>query len=214
MEREPTPEWLERESSLDEVYMACLGWFVHAFASTEAMLFRLLVAHAGLTAAEGASVFSGVRMKPAMDSLNRLLEARGMTAEKETLARPFNQLSLISAVRDDILHHGTQEDDLGSLYVSNAERKHLPERATTRAVSTIDLMRMFRDLQEIEVHLVAGMLRASGHRREARRYFQRLSEPWLYKPPSPPPRQDKPRPPRQARTNPPRSSRAKSDPQK
>lgn len=205
MEREPTPEWLERESSLDEVYMACLGWFVHAFASTEATLFRLLVAHAGLTAAEGASVFSGVRMKPAMDSLNRLLEARGLTAEKEALARPFSQLSLISSVRDDILHHGTEEDDRGSLYVSNAERKHLPERATTRTVSTDDLIRMFHDLHEIEVHLVAGMFRATGHRREARRYFARLAEPWLYKPPPPRPRQDTSRRPRRARQPPPGS---------
>jgi len=208
MDREPTPEWLERESALDEVYMACLGWFVHAFASTESMLFRLLVEKTGLSGPEGAAVFSGVRMKPAMDALNRLFEARGMILEKEALARPFAQLGAISSIRDDILHYGTEEDDLGALYVSNASKKHLPERATTRPVSTEDLIRMVHDLREIELHFVASMFRTSKKaRRFAGLYTRRLAEPWQYKQRGQPPpqggsRQRHPKPKRRPQPSP------------
>lgn len=210
MEREPTPEWLDRESALDEVYMAGLGWFVHAFASTESTLFRLLVEKSGLTAAEGAAVFSGVRMKPAMDALNRLFEAKGMTLEQEALKRPFKQLSDISAVRDDILHYGTEEDEFGVLFVSNAVKKHLPERVTNRSVSFDDLNRMVHDLRDIELHFAASMFRTAvepSRRRMAALYTQRLAEPWLYKPPPPPSPQGgkRQRPPKQK--PPPRSSR-------
>ena len=184
MEREPTPEWLERESALDEVYMACLGWFVHAFASTESMLFRLLVEKSGLSGTEGAAVFSGLRMKAAMDALNRLFDVRNMTLEREALARPFAQLGAISSIRDDILHYGTEEDDLGGLYVSNLSKKHIPERATTRPVSADDLIRMVHDLRDIEIHFVASMFRTSkkASRRSSGLYTRRLAAPWLYKP--------------------------------
>ncbi|MCA3738055.1 MAG: hypothetical protein IM673_08370 [Phenylobacterium sp.] len=184
MEREPTPEWLERESALDEVYMACLGWFVHAFASTESMLFRLLVEKSGLSGTEGAAVFSGLRMKAAMDALNRLFDVRDMKLEKEALARPFAQLGAISSIRDDLLHYGTEEDDLGGLYVSNVSKKHIPERATTRPVSAQDLIHMVHDLRDIEIHFVASMFRTSkkSSRRTAGLYTNRLASEWQYRP--------------------------------
>ncbi|MFI4973869.1 MAG: hypothetical protein ACHP84_04940 [Caulobacterales bacterium] len=190
MEREPTPEWLDRESALDEVYMACLGWFVHAFASTESMLFRLLAEKTRLSHATAAAVFSGTRMKPAMDAINRLLEAEGRTMEKEALSRPFSHLSDISSIRDDILHYGTEEDEGGQLFVSNMEKKHLPERATTRRVSAVDLINMILDLRDIEVHFVASMFSTAGNSDMLRLYIRRLAEPWQYKPRGSIPRPD------------------------
>lgn len=207
MEREPTPEWLDRESALDEVYMACLGWFVHALAGAESMLFRLLVEKCGLKLETGAAVFSGTRMKPAMDSLNRLFESEGMALEKDALSRPFKHLSEISGVRDDILHFGTDEDD-GGLFVSNATKKHIPERATRRTVSAEDLFAMVRDLQEIELHFVASMFRTRKPRdkKTIALYTRRLAEPWWYKPHAPVPRQDSGRQKNRARKRPPRPS--------
>lgn len=170
--------------------MACLGWFVHAFASTESMLFRLLVEKAGLEPEAGAAVFSGVRMKTAMDAVNRLLESRGMDDEKSALERPFGQLGIISAVRDDILHYGTEEDDFGELFVTNAVKKHLPHRIVIRTVSSVDLLAMTYDLREIELHFVGSMLRTSGSDSEMASLYAswRFAEPWQYKPPAPPPR--------------------------
>jgi hypothetical protein len=205
MDREPPPEWLERESALDEVYMAPLGWFVHAFASAESMLFRLLVEKSGLSASEGAAVFTGLRMKAAVDALNRLFEAKGMELEKDALSRPFKQLGEINSVRDDILHYGTEETDDGELFVTNREKRHLPERSTTRQVSISDLIRMTYDLREIEVHFVASMFRTAKKRdhRMIALYTQRLADPWSYRPRAPVPHRSSGRGKRRAPSPPP-----------
>jgi hypothetical protein len=200
MAQEPPPEWLERESALDEIYMCLLGWFVHAFASTESFLHRLLVYHSGLSPTEGAALFSGLRMKSAMEALNRLFDTQGNDLEKGALSKPFAQLSEINSVRD--------EDDLGELFVSNAERKHIPSRATIRKISSTDLHNMTLDLREIEVHFAASMLRSGGIRRHKTTalYTSRLAEPWRHKPSSRPPPQEKSRKKNQARATRPKAS--------
>lgn len=59
-------------------------------ASKTSTLHRLLVARSGLSSSAGAAVLSGVRMKPAMDTLNGFLESSDHLAEKERLARAFS----------------------------------------------------------------------------------------------------------------------------
>jgi hypothetical protein len=124
--------------------------------------------------------------------------------------RPFKHLGEISSIRDDILHYGTEEDDSGDLFVSNAEKKHLPERATVRRVTVPDLIAMTYDLRDIEVHFAASMFRTATPPRPkmVALYTRRLAEPWLYKPPAPiPPQGVKRRD--QAPKDPPQSSRGK-----
>jgi hypothetical protein len=165
--------------------MCALGWFVHTFAGVESMLHRLLVEKSGLTPSEGAALFSGVRMKGAMDALNRLFETHGQMAEKAALARPFKQLGEISSIRDDLLHYGAQEDTAGE--VSNFQRKHLEDRATTRRVSLEDVVCMTVDLRLIELHFVASMVRTAKRatRKQRALYEPQLQEPWNYTPRAP-----------------------------
>ena len=93
MTNEATPEARATGSAIDDAYLLALGRFVHAFSAVESTMHSLLVYHAGLSMGAGAALLSGVRVKAAMDSLNRLFEYWKNDVERATLLKPFKQLS-------------------------------------------------------------------------------------------------------------------------
>ena len=167
--------------------MLALGVFVHAFARAEGVLHNLLRHHARLSPGAAAALFAGVRMKSAMDAMRRLFEVRGNTTEAEALDRPFKHLNDISSIRDDLLHFGAEEDVFGELFVTNASRKHLPKKATTRRISAADLHAMTVDLDTIRFHFIASVIRRS--RWDSGKFMQAFDRarqrPWRYRPRSP-----------------------------
>ena len=193
MDAEATPWAGRHQTRIERGYLETLGLFVHRFAAAETMLYRLLVIQTGLDSGPAAAILSGLRMKPAMDALNRLFETEGRTDEKDALAPAFKQLGDISSIRDDILHHGTLSDEFGELYVSNVHRKHLAQKATTRRVTTDDLFYMSIDLEVIEAFFVCSMIRTLGSPSDyVREHYERCaSDPWLYKSRAPIPLPDK-----------------------
>jgi len=130
-------------------------------------------------------------MKGAMDAVNRILEYYKMDAAKAALSGPFKHLGDISSMRDDLLHYGAQEDELGELFVSNVQRKHLVERATTRRISVADLGAMTGDLRIICNHFTQSMWPLSEWQwpsEEVRAAYEaEMRAPWRYKPRSPVP---------------------------
>jgi hypothetical protein len=129
---------------------------------------------------------TGVRVKDAIASVDRLSEYWKRDKEKAALQKPFKQLGKILSIRNDLLHYGAQEDDSGELFVTNVERKHLPERATTRRISIVDLEAMTSDLRIIANHFFASMwLRGESDWAETEfvaAFNRELQLPWQYRP--------------------------------
>jgi hypothetical protein len=186
MPNKPTVEAPAKPSAIDDEYLLALGRFVHAFSAAESMLHSLLVHHAGMSKGTGAALLSGVRVKHAMESVNRLFEYWKRDKEKAALQKPFQQLGEILSIRDHLLHYGAQEDESGKLFVTNVERKHLPERATTRLISIVDLEAMTSDLRIIANHFFASMwLRLESDWADPEvvaAFNHELQLPWRYKP--------------------------------
>jgi hypothetical protein len=89
----------------DEKYLIALGLFVEKFAACESML---IVALARLTRCDdptSRAIFSGVRSDTARSHIRRILEARGEPMP-EFLESSFQQLGIISNLRNDLMHYG------------------------------------------------------------------------------------------------------------
>jgi hypothetical protein len=89
----------------DEKYLIALGLFVEKFAACESML---IVALARLTRCDdptSRAIFSGVRSDTARSHIRRILEARGEPMP-EFLESSFQQLGIISTLRNDLMHYG------------------------------------------------------------------------------------------------------------
>jgi hypothetical protein len=178
-------EFKELSDLLDEPYRqywARLGKFIHDFSTIEGLLQSLVHHYAGISDEVGKALFPGLRVDTAKDSIKRLLEMKGDSETLARLAPTFAQISVISGVRNDIVHYGARNTSAG-LTVSNERAAHVPSKVRSQVVSA----RVLEDL-DADLGVVMALL--------VRERFQEFSafataiseqvEPvaWRYKPPA------------------------------
>lgn len=203
---EETPEFLEVRAK----WRSILGEFIEEFAQTEHHLRRLLMRHAGVTEAIGRALFQSGRIAEMKDSINRILDATGNDKAKAGLDPFFAQLSVISSVRNNIMHWGGYQLSSGEFLVTNLHMAPV-EKGRGHRVSAADLEDMLWDLSTISAAFIIARQRVklSGKFRFPVPYP--APKTWRYKPRALPPlgrTPRQPKPPKQG--NPPPPSRGKS----
>lgn len=104
-----------------ELYWMSLGRFIAQFSLVETLLLMLLAFLAKIEPHVGPAILSGTRMDTAKDYIKRLLEAKpDARINMVELNDVFARLTLITRIRNDLLHHGVKEDQVSGLITSNA----------------------------------------------------------------------------------------------
>jgi hypothetical protein len=133
-------------------------------------------------------LFSGSRVKDGIETINSLLEARGLRRTKARLKPAFDQLGEINTTRNNIIHWGAKMDQSAaggpSFIVSN---EHLVRRGRSEkryAIGLATFHEMLADLFKVGVHLSLEMYRDSLTKPIYRKVVRRILKcAWLYKAP-------------------------------
>lgn len=168
----------------DPVYFEALGRFCHEYATLEAVIFNTLRFYAKIPNPMARAVFSGVRVRTAMDFIRRICQIYDPGEEnKNDLKNIFPQLAAITTLRDDILHQGSVLTDDKGRITSNVVRNLTPEKLVERSASTEIVNAATADLRKISLHLVFHQThpRASLAERESVEGCEILSDQWQYK---------------------------------
>lgn len=180
-------------------YWQALGRFIEMFSLVESVMQFALWNYARTPVPTARAIFSGVRVKEAMGLIRRIFDIEANSKDTDTksdLEKVFNQLTTINGLRNDLIHHGSQDD--GEVpegrIISNELWAITPERLRTTPISPEILNDLTFDLVKIIVHLISHhtgrFLRVP--LKEPMR-MEILSAPWRYKPPQQAPRQQKKR---------------------
>lgn len=180
-----------------EDYFQALGLFIHEFAATETLLLEALVEQAGVSKSTARAIFSGVRADTAKAHIKRLREVQG-APEIPTLERAFTQFSLLTDVRNDIVHYGATFRGDWEPHVSNKRGKMPGKERSVLATPTV-LRNMATDLGKIRDMIGAAIL--GWEVRDSNLHWT-----WLYKSPPQDQSQNNRRKRTQAQSIPPESS--------
>ena len=176
-----------------EDYWPALGKFLDVFATVESCMQMVLWHYAKTPTHIARAIFSGVRIKEAISFVNRILEVSTVTPEaKADLAYVFAQLTVITNVRNQIIHHGALPlaGSYDHLVVTNALMALTDSRVTSMSVTGPIIDDLTSDLWKVQAHLSArhfgnkilgddGLPESfSPEEREA------LKAAWHYKPPA------------------------------
>jgi hypothetical protein len=170
-------------------YWQWLGKFISDFSRTEHDLNTALHQFARTENDIGRVLFSGMRVESSIDTINRLLTARGMNRAKARLKKPFEQLGEINKTRNDIVHWGASpmKRRLGEsqqFVVTNARFVQKGRATLAYPVSVEIFLAMSTDLLKISFHIGAEMWRNEIPKSDYRRMFRPiLRAEWQYKPP-------------------------------
>lgn len=135
-------------------YYAALGRFITAMSHTERQLVELVWKEAGLDPPEAPALLYGMRVVPAMNTLERLYEARNKPISTG-LRNAFAQLATINTARNWVVHWGIEIpamdsasnfEGIASLMVSNNHLAHSEASVRRLPVSIADLDAMAYDL--------------------------------------------------------------------
>lgn len=161
-------------------YLTRLGNFVETFAEVEETLHAFLIQLAGLDRLTAVALLSGTRINTDMEFVGRLYDAR-QTKMPPALKKAFDQLTQITAVRNQILHHGsipwsalTENGWVTGRTTSNASRRL---RDPKRYQVSADLLgKLIGDLGSIYMVMtvLAGTNRVEGSTPEE--YLQRFEQ--------------------------------------
>lgn len=168
-------------------YWRALGKFIDEFASIETGMHLLLQQRTRTPLELARAVFSGVRVKDAMDLIRRVAQVRPLepeiAADQEFI---FAQLTLINNIRNDIIHYGASVWMApGEWLVWNWVTALTDKKLRTFRVSPSLLLDLAHDLRKIHVHLVERHLwREPGLPSPfPKRDLALLDAAWRYKPP-------------------------------
>lgn len=144
-----TPEYLATHTK----WCLALGAFLFQCAESEHLMRRLLIRYSGTSESVGRALFHTDRVADMKDTINRILDETERDAAKIDLQPFFSHLTLISGVRNNIVHWGGHQLETGDYLVSNA---HLApfEKMRGHRVSAADLEAMTDDLSTISGALV------------------------------------------------------------
>lgn len=135
-------------------YYEALGRFVDMFARAETAV-TLTLRHYAKTSPEVSKIiFAGTRTNAGSKIIKQIANATGVSQElRKDLEDVFNQLGIITGVRNAVLHYGTEPESvaMGNAIVSDAiKAKGEP---TTFPISPKALNEMTADLNKIIAHL-------------------------------------------------------------
>ena len=161
-------------------YWLSLGRFIHHFAQMEQQVAFLLKLATGADDAVSKSVYSGIRLKMALDCVNRLREMRHQP-ESPYLKRAVEQLGVINAARDMVVHHGATV--MNDLFLVSTERRMVPKKAAREAFPPETLDAMTADLRIINklIFVVQSEYANQDLWDPDGEYAKALVEPWQYK---------------------------------
>jgi hypothetical protein len=187
-----TPEYKAAHAD----WCVALGAFLSQFALTEHHLRTLLIRYCGVTETVGRALFHSDRVAEMKDAINRVLEAKGSDSAKSALEPFFAHLTVLTGVRNNIVHWGGFQLESGDYVVSNLHMAPL-DRVRGHRVSAADLRAMLDDLETISAALIVAHQRAKiiGKARFPTPYPTPAT--WQYKPRQLPPlsRPHPPKPP-------------------
>lgn len=179
---EETPEYLAAHAE----WCLELGAFLSRFAQVENMIRRLLIRYVKVTDVVGRALFHSDRVAEMKDAINRVLDATGKAATKKALDPFFAHLTLISGVRNNIVHWGGHQLESGDYMVTNLHMAPM-ERARGHRVSAKDLRDMVDDLETIGAAFIIAAERAKLTGKVMFPIHARPPRAWRYKPrPLPP----------------------------
>lgn len=150
------------------------------FANTESCLLIALSETAGVSHDTARGIFSGVRIDTAKSLINRLRELKGMP-EDPILTSAFAQLTLITNVRNDLVHYGPQ-------FTGNWEAKAtnslfaMPGRSRSALVPAETLHAMTNDLVTIRCAITCCLMKVEQLPETEAATREGAQRPWRYKP--------------------------------
>lgn len=157
-----------------ERYWMALGRFLDDFAHVESMLQTLLWVKADTSEETARAVFSGVRIDGAKDFIRRIAESRGDQIDP-VLTRAFGQLTVLTTLRNDVVHYGAPFDPRAGTWVATNSRIAMPGKARTTSVDPEALLNASLDLWTISYALSCFI------RPDLRHAWDELAQaPWRY----------------------------------
>lgn len=193
-----------------QLYKEAIGDFLQTYARVESTAFELLQHYAGVSNQVARALFSGTRMKGALEYVKRIAEFTGKSGEiQEELRVISQQIGEITKARDLLVHYGTGFTSSGQGIISNmrvAGERTLQERPMSREI----LYDMKRDLEKLILHMAVLIApHPPEHIAPNTPFGSVLHAPWRYKfvqpagsnqtPPDRSPKQ--PRPPKPSRAS-------------
>ena len=161
-------------------YHHSLGRFIDRFAKVEGLAKELLYQTAGLDPDIGRILLNGQRADGAKKLINTLREAKGVEPDP-ILDRAFGQLTVITGVRNIIVHNEPQPHGATEFVTISNERSTKPGNETSITFSPDLLEIMVDDLWTISFAIQNAMSPSEGAR-------DRALAPWRYTPNQPTPR--------------------------
>jgi hypothetical protein len=157
-------------------YWYRLGRFMHAYAVAEAELLLLLSHISGLSGVQGGVIFSETRCKYARELINKLLSATNQVERQSRLKYPFDQMAVISTVRNHLVHWGASAASDGTFTVSNVKRS--PLKLMHYSVTLENFKDMREDLTIMDLMFILEREEANDPIVRAKLH----QIPWRYKP--------------------------------
>ena len=180
-----------------EEYFIELGRFVHQFSALENLMQIFLTLQTGVGMDVARACFSGVKMDLAKSYIKRTREAQGVP-ESALLERVFAQITILTAARNDILHHGANFESIESAdgFVTNKSFA-MPGREYTFPVSPDILRDLSSDVNAVKNGIFALMVKSvkleGAPPPEFMETFERSAlAPWRYTPPARPQTRQRP----------------------
>ena len=130
----------------DDRYHLALGRFIDAFSTAEHNLKFALASVANVPRETAQAIFSGVRVKTAIDFINRIFESRSEKVPQD-LKTALSHMSIILSARDDIVHYGGSVD--GNEFITTNSPHTIPRQSRTTRRGIEDLNAMTEDLLTI-----------------------------------------------------------------
>ena len=138
----------------DDRYHLALGRFIDAFSTAEHNLKFALASVANVPRETAQAIFSGVRVKPAIDFIRRIFESRKESIPPD-INNALNHMAAILSARDDIVHYGANVD--GNEFITTNAPHTIPRQSKTKRRDIEDLGAMTEDLLTIG-HLLIWMM--------------------------------------------------------
>ena len=175
------PDELARQVYDTDKYYLALGRFIHTFSSVESRLKSYLARLLRIDAYTANAVFSGMRMKPAMDAIRRVYE-RNHQELPAIYGTVVNQLGQIQSARDWIVHFGARLYEQSKPVVTNARYAHTAEAVREFPISPPLLDDMTSDLETIDYLIQLADCQLWMQETEFNEAFGDVGQPtWQYK---------------------------------
>lgn len=175
---------LENYRKGTQPYFEALGEFVTHYAVLEDVISIHLNIITGITSELGKSIFSGTRIKSAIDFINRILGASDKADMMSRLKPYFDHIGHLTAARDLILHYGGKfQHSTKTLLVSNARSANTSRSLKSYEITPQDLRNLFHDTQRAINGVIYEVNRDTLDPSQLETFRIETLGPWRYRPP-------------------------------